>query len=245
MQEKQLIFSDLAISKKDVFEQMGYGESTPDEAVLSELRTIIEEVDKLVRPRFIYTVVNATLSIDPPSLTLPPSPSSLSNTSPSDDLKESMENSLPLSPIIARQLKGSIAFAAFVCTAGMEFEQYQQRLKAEGDMLCTYLADALGSVMAEHCADLMEQHLQESIDKLGWKHTNRFSPGYCGWHVSNQKKLFSLFPKEHPCGVMLQESSLMVPIKSVSGVIGLGPNVKHLEYSCGLCDMKNCYKRKR
>ena len=146
--------------------------------------------------------------------------------------------------IIERQLRGAEAYALFVCTAGTEYEVYQQRLKDEGDMVRVFIADALGSVIAERCADQMENALQESIDKLGWHHTNRFSPGYCGWHVSEQQLLFPLF-QGHTCGVTLTDSSLMVPIKSVSGIIGVGPNVRHLDYTCGLCDFKQCYKRKK
>jgi cobalamin-dependent methionine synthase I len=146
--------------------------------------------------------------------------------------------------IILRQLRGSEAFALFVCTSGLEFETYQQRLKEQGDMVRVFIADALGSVIAEKCADQMEKALQESIDKLGWMHTNRFSPGYCGWHVSQQQLLFPLF-QGHTCGVTLTDSSLMLPIKSVSGIIGLGKDVRHLDYTCGLCDFKQCYKRKK
>ena len=146
--------------------------------------------------------------------------------------------------IIERQLHGSEAYALFVCTAGVEFEQYQQQLKAEGDMVRVFIADALGSVMAEKCADRMEESLQASIDKLGWHHTNRFSPGYCGWHVSGQQQLFPLF-EGNTCGVRLTDSSLMVPIKSVSGIIGVGEKVRKMDYTCGLCDFKQCYKRKR
>ena len=146
--------------------------------------------------------------------------------------------------IILRQLRGSEAFALFICTSGLEFETYQQRLKEQGDMVRVFMADALGSVIAEKCADQMEKALQESIDKLGWMHTNRFSPGYCGWHVSQQQLLFPLF-QGHTCGVKLTDSSLMIPIKSVSGIIGLGKKVRKLEYTCGLCDFKQCYKRKK
>ena len=67
--------------------------------------------------------------------------------------------------IILRQLRGSEAYALFVCTAGVEYEAYQQRLKTEGDMVRVFIADALGSVIAEKCADQMEVTLQESIDK--------------------------------------------------------------------------------
>ena len=145
--------------------------------------------------------------------------------------------------IILRQLRHSEAYALFVCTSGTSFEDYQQRLKEEGDMVRVFIADALGSVIAEKTADVMEQHLQENIDKLGWHHTNRFSPGYCGWHVSEQQLLFPLF-QGNTCGVQLTDSSLMLPIKSVSGIIGLGKEVRKLDYTCGLCDFKQCYKRK-
>ena len=145
--------------------------------------------------------------------------------------------------IILRQLRGSEAYALFICTSGIEYEAYLQQLKDNGDMVRVFIADALGSVIAEHCADQMEICLQESIDKLNWHHTNRFSPGYCGWHVSQQQLLFPLFGGQ-ACGVCLTESSLMVPIKSVSGIIGLGEKVRKLDYTCGLCDFKQCYKRK-
>lgn len=146
--------------------------------------------------------------------------------------------------IIERQLQGSEAYALFICTCGLEYEAYQQRLKAQNDMVRVFIADALGSVIAEKCADEMERNLQESIEKLGWHHTNRFSPGYCGWHVSQQQKLFPLF-KGKTCGVRLTESSLMLPIKSVSGIIGGGKDVRRLDYTCGLCQFEKCYKRKK
>lgn len=149
-----------------------------------------------------------------------------------------------LGRIIEGQLAGAEAYAFFLCTAGVEYENYQQRLTQEGDMVRVFIADALGSVIAERCANLMEQSLQESIDKLQWHHTNRFSPGYCGWHVSEQQRLFPLFGG-HTCGITLTESSLMVPIKSVSGIVGLGRNVRRLDYTCRLCNFEKCYKRKR
>lgn len=147
--------------------------------------------------------------------------------------------------IIDRQLQGSEAYALFVATSGTEYEAFQQRLLKEGDMVRVFVADALGSVIAEKTADRMEDTLQQSIDKLGWHRTNRFSPGYCGWHVSQQQLLFPLFGVKEPCGIQLTDSSLMVPIKSVSGIIGLGRSVRYLPYTCGLCDFKNCYKRRK
>jgi hypothetical protein len=72
--------------------------------------------------------------------------------------------------------------------------------------------------------------------------TNRFSPGYCGWNVKDQFTLFSFFPEKF-CGIELTDSALMVPVKSVSGIIGLGENVQKKAYPCDVCTMQNCYRR--
>ena len=254
MTEKTLTYSDLDISLADVSEQMGYGEAVPDDSVLHEMQVIVGEVQAFLRPRFCFFVSRGTLDDEAAQLNV-------------------NETHFDIGPIIARQLRHSEAFAFFVCTAGTEYEHYQQQLKATDDQVRTFIADALGSVIAEKCADRMEIAVQQSIDKLHWQHTNRFSPGYCGWHVSQQQLLFPLFYErdthaQHypqspsvashtpfssmqtsvtpiPCGVRLTESSLMVPIKSVSGIIGLGPEVRRLDYTCGLCDFKQCYKRRR
>ena len=213
MNKKELQYGDLDISLSELYEQMGYGETVPDEATVRETEAIVTKVKDFLKPRFCFFV-----------------------------LRELPDFSI--GKIIEHQLKGAEAYALFICTAGTEYEEYQKRLKEEGDMVRVFIADALGSVIAEKTADCMEKALQESIDKLGWNHTNRFSPGYCGWHVSEQQLLFPLFGGD-TCGVSLTESSLMMPIKSVSGIIGLGPQVRHLDYTCGLCDFKQCYKRKQ
>ncbi|MBR5730137.1 MAG: methionine synthase [Prevotella sp.] len=213
MTKKELHYEDLGISLSELFEQMGYGETVPDEITQKETERITEEVKAFLKSRFCFFVQREMPGFS-------------------------------IGKIIERQLKGTEAYALFICTAGQEYEDYMRLLKDEGDMVRVFIADALGSVIAEKTADRMEEVLQESIDKLGWRHTNRFSPGYCGWQVSQQQLLFPMFRGE-TCGVSLTESSLMVPIKSVSGIIGLGQTVKRLDYTCGLCDFKQCYKRKQ
>lgn len=226
MTERELTFDSLGISREEIYVQMGYGSSMPDATVISETDAIIGQVKGILRPRFCFFVSGGVLHDD------------------ADRLGARGEQ-FDIGRIITRQLRGSQAYAFFVATSGVEFEDFLERIKAENDMVRVFIADALGSVIAEKAADRMEEVLQEEIDARGWKHTNRFSPGYCGWHVSQQQYLFRMFPDKAPCGVRLTASSLMMPIKSVSGVIGVGENVRKLEYSCGLCDYAKCYKRKK
>lgn len=183
------------------------------DALASETEAVIGDVRQWLRARFVYLV------------------------------RPDIPPEFHVGNIIARQLKGSTAYALFIATAGREYEEYLRRLKQEGDEVRVYIADSLGSVIAERCADVLEGQLQASIDKLGWRHTNRFSPGYCGWPVSEQQVLFPLFGG-HTCGVSLTEGSLMMPLKSVSGIIGLGTEVAHEDYVCHLCHFDKCFKRK-
>ena len=78
--------------------------------------------------------------------------------------------SFEMGKIILRQLRGSEAYALFICTAGTEFENYQQRLMAAGDMVRVFIADALGSVIAEKTADRMEEQAphQPFLSGLLW-----------------------------------------------------------------------------
>ena len=157
--------------------------------------------------------------------------------------------------IITNQLKGSEALCWFVATAGQEFEAFQHRLTQEGDMVRVYLANEIGSIIAEKTADRMEDLLQEQLTPKGLYRTNRYSPGYCGWKVSEQPILFELFrPKDSaqncnvpptPCDIHLTDSCLMIPIKSVSGVIGIGHNVHRRDYTCNLCGLSASCKRGR
>ena len=112
----------------------------------------------------------------------------------------------------------------------------------KGKMLEGFLLDHVASEIVEQAADLIEKKLSTIVQPMSWEITNRYSPGYCDWSVAEQHKLFSFFP-QRVCGIELTNSALMVPVKSVSGVIG--PDVKREACECSVCDMADCYRRKQ
>ena len=146
--------------------------------------------------------------------------------------------------IITNQLRNSQTVAVFAGTAGATFDVWSKQLFDQGDFPEGYIADMMGSEIVEAAIDWLEVKIQEILIPLSQKMTNRFSPGYCGWNVQEQFKLFSLLP-ENFCGITLTSSALMVPIKSVSGIIGIGETVKKINYPCDVCTMKNCYRRRK
>ena len=73
-----------------------------------------------------------------------------------------------------------------------------------------------------------------------------YSPGYCGWNIDAQKKLFS-FLKPQQIGISLNESCLMTPLKSVTGVLVYGNKSIHQfdnSFSfCFNCKVQSCIER--
>lgn len=141
--------------------------------------------------------------------------------------------------VIFQQIKKSNSVAIFVCTAGKKITDKSKEFMKNGDLLKGYVYDLFGSIVVECAMDLIQDSLQKKMNNYGLKITNRYSPGYCGWEVVEQKKLFSLLP-ERFCGIELTDSCLMQPTKSVSGVIGIGDSVKLNQYKCNICDSSNC-----
>ncbi len=145
--------------------------------------------------------------------------------------------------IINNQLTGATKIAVFVVTLGEDFDSKLTELFSTGETIKAYIFDSIGSVLVEKIADKMELQLANQLAE-GLGYTNRFSPGYCGWHVKEQQILFRLIP-EHCCGITLNNCSLMKPIKSISGIIGIGKGLCKKDYACSLCNLETCYKRRR
>ena len=145
--------------------------------------------------------------------------------------------------IIARELKEAEAFSFFAVTLGPGPESLARELMQTGKYLEGYLLDLIASGMVESLTDQLHLHIKAVARKRGMEITNHYSPGYCSWDVAEQQKLFGLLP-EGWCGITLSASSLMSPIKSVSGIIGIGSEVHYRTASCTLCPMPRCQFRK-
>lgn len=149
---------------------------------------------------------------------------------------------LEVQDIVAGLLRKAEEAALFVCTIGPRMEEWSHQIHGEGNILKSFLIDTAASVAAECAANTLHDHIDLAMTQRGLKVTNRYSPGYCNWSVAEQHRLFSLLPKGF-CGITLTDSALMIPIKSISGIIGIGPSVKRVDYTCDTCGVKDCTYR--
>jgi hypothetical protein len=145
-------------------------------------------------------------------------------------------------PVITKLATGATSAFVFAATSGNEFETYLRSLK--GEHIKEFFADAIGSEIPEAIIGFMLAKLFQGGKREGRYHSLSFSPGYCGWSVAEQKMLFSLLP-EKPSGILLNESSLMTPLKSVTGFIFEGYEMFPDKYFCDNCKNLSCIISKK
>jgi hypothetical protein len=134
--------------------------------------------------------------------------------------------------------------AVFVVTVGEGISKRAISARQAGDAFAAWVIDAFGSWAAEAAADaLMERIRRHLRDQEAL--TLRYSPGYCGMEMSQQRQLFRLV-KADSVGVKLLPSLLMQPLKSISGLVGLGPKEAIISYrsACDRCPQLGCHMRR-
>jgi len=219
--------SEIKLTVAQIERAMGYRNGESDEAVSDLVVNLLREADSFDGIRAEYRIFKDVQF---------------------NDLKKCVtiqDQEFDIQKIVHRQLKKSDSIAVFLCTAGREIGFRSRKSMNDGDLLTGYVYDVIGSEIVEAAADLMQAELASEMEGHGLNITNRYSPGYCKWNVEEQHKLFRFMPYNY-CGIRLTPSALMDPVKSVSGIIGIGSEVRFNRYTCRVCDMMDCiYRNKR
>ena len=147
------------------------------------------------------------------------------------------------SEVIARLLEQCEKAALFLVTIGKYLEETTYRLAKDGLILQSAVLDAIGSDAAEAVADFIQNLIGETARARGLHISQRFSPGYCDWDVNQQKMIFRAM-EGNSAGIRLTEGCLMLPRKSISGIIGIGPAEVKDYNPCTTCDKLDCVGRR-
>lgn len=142
--------------------------------------------------------------------------------------------------------------ALFAVTVGAPLTERITALFDDGSPALGATLDAAASEATELAAVHLDRVVLEEARAEGRANTEtrllRYSPGYCGWNLTGQRALFATLRPE-TIGIGLTESCLMEPLKSISGVMVLGPAEIHdfdNDYRfCSECRTKDCRRRIR
>ena len=111
------------------------------------------------------------------------------------------------------------AAAVFAATIGPGIDRLGHEWMEAGEMTRALLIDAYGSSAATALGLELERIVAAGFDAKDLRVTKRYAPGYGDWDLSDQQPLLSLLDVAS-IGVTLTEDHLMLPAKSISGLIG-------------------------
>lgn len=207
----------------EIYRYLGYPrDRAPAPQMAERIGRVVAEARLSLRPRGAYAVYSVT-----------------SRTARSLAL-----GGVAISGHIGEFLEDAERVAVFVVTVGAEISHLAEAAAKNGDAFSAWVMDATGSWAAEGAAEALMGRVRRHL-RDGEELTLRYSPGYCGMDIGQQRVLFQLVEAE-AVGVTLMPSMLMYPLKSISGLVGLAPReaVSRYRSPCEVCGRDGCHMRR-
>ena len=122
--------------------------------------------------------------------------------------------------------------------------QYLLMRMQRQDMALSAVMDAVGSAAVESVCDALCEELSEKLKPKFL--TERFSPGYGDFPLSQQTEICNILEVSKRIGIYLSESGMMIPQKSVTAVIGVADTeqLKRSSGCAGCAFVENCFYHK-
>ena len=192
---------DVDINREEICPRLGYKARAPSVSIFSLIDSQIATARNLIKP--IYTYELKTIN----------------------DVRGHevfVEGSLVfISKTVSYVLYDCKRVAVFLVTIGNGLDEEMSKLMVKGQTLEATILDAIGTEAVIQSCRRLQDVIRGIAQSDGCRATIRYSPGYCDWDVSQQKVLFQAMDSDS-VGVRLTASCLMIPSKSISGVIGIG-----------------------
>jgi hypothetical protein len=151
------------------------------------------------------------------------------------------------SAFIASTLSTAREIAAVICTIGLELEQKATDYFRKNEPLRGFILDGIGSTAVDLLFKEACHIISCDASTRNYQASSPVSPGMPGLAISQQQLLFELAPAKE-IGVHLTSLQIMVPRKSTSMVICLGPEMATWTKAevCSRCNLKKtCQYRVR
>lgn len=190
-------------------------QSTAGLHVLDQILVLLKRYVELIHPKIVYTMIDVI--VDDNGLAIRDSEirfdckklKMFTNHSSVTNEKEISSNELLQQNVIV-----------YVVSIGEAIDNTIKLLTIRGEMFDAYLLNGIGAGAAEMVANDLNAYMNDNYGVEGYVY-KRLSPGYGDWSVTEQSKIFKILNPEINVGVVLNDSHIMLPEKSTSGIMGL------------------------
>jgi len=129
--------------------------------------------------------------------------------------------------------------AVIICTIGPKLEKQASGYTKNGQALRGMLLDGIGSAAIDTLIPETLRIIAKEVSARGYEISSPVNPGMPGFAMTEQWNLVEL-AKTDEIGVILTKSGILVPRKSVSMVIGIGPRMTRWTQAevCARCSLR-------
>ncbi len=208
------------INIRTAWQYLGYGDTEPDEMMQQEMEQCKARILPVLQPAFQYDIVQV-----------------VSRSSERVTLGWAEECSLLQGKSIAEHLEACTAVACVALTLGAGVDALLEKLQQES-MLAALLCDALANATAEELRLYAEAQIMKELPDMqkNWL----FGIGYGDLELSMQPSFLKALDTKQ-LGLDCNEKGVLVPMKSVTGFLGLsGINAKLRGNPGAACGKQSC-----
>jgi hypothetical protein len=145
--------------------------------------------------------------------------------------------------LISQHLGAAKQIVGVLCTIGDRLEEKVSEVMGE-DPAYGLALDGFGSAAVEALANAVCYHFETQVAEEEYRASIPLSPGMVGWPVEvGQREIFDILGDDN-AGVRLTSSSMMIPRKSLTMVMGFGPEVGNEGHPCDYCSMRETCRYK-
>lgn len=139
--------------------------------------------------------------------------------------------------LVSNHLGPARRVALILCTVGDALEAHAAEVSRD-DIVFGLALDGVGSAAVEALAHAACKYFEDQAEEQGFQSSIPISPGMVGWPVDKgQPEIFNILEPEQ-IDVHLTEYGLMIPRKSLTMVVGFGPQMITAGQTCDYCAMR-------
>ncbi len=186
------------INRKETLRYLGYGKHQPTEDILQTLQECELELKQVMQPDYVFLTTEIQRT--------------------KEGILTQQGGLLLTGNSILKHLSGCDRAVFSCCTLGKAVDDKIEEFQKQ-DMLRALLLDAAANAAIEEVRRFVEDQVAKNYpdDEVIWQ----FGVGYGDLPLSLQPKLLDLLQAKEKIGVCVNSSLLLIPLKSVSGIMGL------------------------
>lgn len=208
---------------KEAIRYLGYGKCAVDDQTMALVWESLKELDQMADKKIIYRIFEFSAREE--------------NWIQLEHIKIHSRN-------LFQNMKGCEKVVLLGATLGMEADRLLRRYSYT-DMAKAVVMQACGAAVLEDYLDEWQEELRKEMEREGYYFRPRFSPGYGDFSIAHQGEILRLLDSAKKIGLSMTESSMLIPTKSVTAVIGLSrEDIKCHRKGCEVCGKTDCAFRR-